>query len=169
MRTVIAVLFESRLARFAASIFLALFIVVVDQWTKALVVESTLAESPMVLTSFFNLVYVENKGAAFGILAEAGTAGIFLLSAISAIISIFLAGYLWRGAPPPIESLAVSLILGGALGNLIDRVRQEYVVDFLDAHWGGYHWPAFNVADSAINVGAALLLLVLFAGFSKKH
>ena len=69
MGPVIAVLFKNRLARFAAGIFLALFIVAIDQWTKALVVKSTLAESPMALTSFFNLVYVENKGAAFGILA----------------------------------------------------------------------------------------------------
>ncbi len=153
--------------RFAACLFLAALIIIIDQWTKHLVATSTLLSAPIELTSFFNLVYVENKGAAFGILAKAGQVGVTILLIVTVIISIALLGYLWQTTAAG-ESLAIALILGGAIGNLIDRVRLGHVIDFLDAHWSGIHWPAFNVADSAICGGAAVWLFVLFFWNSKK-
>ncbi len=142
---------------------LAGVVVVLDQATKLLVQRAfRLGESLPVLPGFFNLTYVLNPGAAFGLLAGAAAAfrGPFFI-AVSvlaiAVICYYHARYA-RGHPLPTVGLA--LILGGALGNLIDRLRPlGMVIDFLDFYLGVYHWPAFNVADSGITVGVGLLLV----------
>ena len=128
-----------------------------DQITKWLVRDSALAEKPQVLTPFLRLVYAENTGAAFSFLAGRGEWAQWLLRGFSAAACAFILAWLWRN-PPRGEAAALSLILGGAAGNLIDRIRFGYVIDFIDAHWGAYHWPAFNIADSAIVLGALILI-----------
>lgn len=142
---------------------LATAVVILDQATKLLVERAfRLGESVPILPGFFNLTYVRNPGAAFGLLAGAAAAfrgpffiGISLLAVV--LISYYHARYA-RGRP--LAEVGLALILGGAVGNLIDRLfREGMVVDFLDFHLGGYHWPAFNVADSGITVGVGLLLL----------
>ena len=150
---------------------LALVILTVDQLTKwAIVSHFTLYES-LTLTSYFNLVRVHNTGAAFSFLSEAGGWQRWFLSGI-AVAAIGFMGWMLRGARgnTPI-CLALAMILGGAIGNLVDRLLFGYVVDFLQFHWsflevlfrGGY-FPSFNVADSAISVGAVLLLWSEFFG-----
>ncbi|HEY7510115.1 MAG TPA: signal peptidase II [Vicinamibacteria bacterium] len=137
-------------------------IVVSDQVTK-LVVDRWMAlhESLDVVDGFLRLTYVRNRGAAFGILSDAELpyqAGLFALLSLGALGAI--AVYAWRlPAESRLPKTALALIMGGAVGNLIDRVRLGYVIDFVDAYIGPHHWPAFNVADSAISVGVVLLIL----------
>ena len=138
---------------------LALGVVIADQVTKALVLARFSLGERVELTSFFNMVLVYNKGAAFSFLSNAGgwqtpALVVFALVAIG-IVGVFIV----RSPGRTMLLSGLALILGGALGNLIDRLRFGQVVDFLDFHAAGWHWPAFNVADSAITVGAALLIL----------
>lgn len=124
----------------------------------------SLHESLSVIPGFFDLTYVRNPGAAFGFLAQASPAfRSFFFSAV-AVIAVFLILYfiIRHKEGTLLQTTALSLISGGALGNLLDRVRFGEVVDFLDFYVGSYHWPAFNVADSAISVGACLLLYEIF-------
>jgi len=131
-----------------------------DQGTKYLV-DSRFAygESISLLDNFFHLTYVRNKGAAFGILANSS----FRIPFFILVSLVALGGILWYlrrvSEQQRLIHWALALIFSGALGNLIDRVRLGEVIDFLDAHWYQYHWPAFNVADSAITIGVGLLLL----------
>jgi signal peptidase II len=111
------------------------------------------------LTGFFNLVLVFNKGAAFSFLADAPGWQTPLLVAFSLAAAVIVSVLLFRSPPRPMFCAGLALILGGALGNVIDRLRFGQVVDFLDFHALGWHWPAFNLADSAITVGAVLLIL----------
>jgi len=133
--------------------------------TKAMVMARfSLHESLSVIPGFFDLTYVRNPGAAFGFLAQASPAfRSFFFSAV-AVIAVFLILYfiIRHKEGTLLQTTALSLISGGALGNLLDRVRFGEVVDFLDFYVGSYHWPAFNVADSAISVGACLLLYEIF-------
>jgi signal peptidase II len=137
-------------------------IVVLDQATKRIVDEMmSLHESHGLIDGFLRLTYVRNRGAAFGILSDADLpfqAVVFSVLSLAALAAIGL--YAWRlPAESRLPKSALALIIGGALGNLIDRMRLGYVIDFVDAHVGTYHWPAFNVADSAITVGVVLLVL----------
>ena len=138
---------------------LAALVVLGDQASKALVLARFAPGERLELTSFFNLILVYNKGAAFSLLSQAPGWQKPLLVAFAlgaaAIISFLIA----RRAGERLLCTGLALILGGALGNVIDRLRFGEVVDFLDLHAAGYHWPAFNVADSAITVGAVLLIL----------
>lgn len=141
---------------------IALGTVALDQATKALIVRHLrLGQSLPVLPGFFDLTFILNPGAAFGFLAGL-PAGIrqpfFVCVALAAagLILFYRHRYLRQ---QPLASGALALILGGAVGNLIDRLRYGMVVDFLDVYLGPYHWPAFNVADSAISVGVGLMLL----------
>jgi signal peptidase II len=111
------------------------------------------------LTGFFDLVLVFNKGAAFSFLADAPGWQTPMFVAFSLVAAVIVSVLLFRSPPQPMFCTGLALILGGALGNLIDRLRFGQVVDFLDFHAFGWHWPAFNVADSAIAVGAGLLIL----------
>jgi signal peptidase II len=114
------------------------------------------------VTSFFNLVLVFNPGASFSFLADAGGWQKWFFVGLALAISLWLLSMLRKHAHERLLPAALSLILGGAIGNVIDRLRFDAVVDFLDFHLAGYHWPAFNVADSAITVGVALMLLHQF-------
>src|SRR4051812_26537278 len=134
-------------------------VVAAGQVTKALGLARFAYGERLELTSFFNMVLVYNKGAAFRLRAQAGGWQTLLLAGL-ALVAIGIVGTLIVRRPAErLFCAALALILGGALGNLIDRLRFGQVVDFLDFHAAGWHWPAFNVADSAITVGAVLLIL----------
>ena len=109
-------------------------------------------------TSYFNLVHVWNRGAAFSFLADTGGWQRYAFIALGICISTALAVLLYRGLANRLEAPAFALIIGGALGNVTDRISLGYVVDYLDFHWQGWHWPAFNIADIAITTGAVLLV-----------
>jgi signal peptidase II len=145
-----------RLAPWAA---LAAAIVLLDQLTKIAIERLFNHGDVRPVTGFFNLVLTYNKGAAFSFLAGASGWQDEFLTAIGLIASLFIVYLLARHGTQRLFSLALSLILGGAIGNVIDRIAYGHVIDFLDFHWRGWHWPAFNVADSAIVCGAALLVL----------
>jgi signal peptidase II len=133
-------------------------IMLADQLTKFVILQNFTVNKVVEVTSFFNLVLVHNRGAAFSFLSDAAgwQRGLFITLALLASVWII---YLLRRYPhQKLFSLALSLVLAGALGNVIDRIFFGAVVDFLDFHAYGYHWPAFNVADSAISCGAALLI-----------
>jgi signal peptidase II len=134
-------------------------IIVADQLTKALVLARFAPGERLELTPFFNLVLAFNKGAAFSFLAGAGGWQTPLLVAFALAASVIVTVLLLRSPGRRLFCAGLALILGGALGNLVDRLRFGHVVDFLDFHAVGWHWPAFNVADSAITVGAALLIV----------
>jgi signal peptidase II len=134
-------------------------IIAADQVTKAIVLGRFAPAERLEVTGFFNLVLAFNKGAAFSFLAGAGGWQTWLLVTFAVAASIVVSVLLVRSPGRMLFCAGLALILGGALGNLIDRLRFGHVVDFLDFHAGGWHWPAFNVADSAITVGAALLIM----------
>ncbi len=144
---------------------LTFFIIVLDQVTKYMVVERfRYGESIPVIQGFFSLTYIRNTGAAFGLLAHANPAFRIPFFVIVPIIALIAIGFIFRKIPDQDLKLssALSLVIGGAVGNLIDRVTLNYVIDFLDFHWNyQYHFPAFNVADSAICVGVGVLMLDL--------
>ena len=144
------------------SLILALVVLVVDIVTKRWV-ESVLLHSQQIpLTGFFNLVLTYNAGAAFSFLSDASGWQRWFFSAIAASASGLIIYLLRKHAADKLFCMALSPILGGALGNLWDRITLGHVVDFLDFHVSNYHWPAFNVADSAIFLGAMLLILDSF-------
>jgi signal peptidase II len=134
-------------------------IVVADQAAKWAMLGSFAPGERRPLTGFFDLVLVFNKGAAFSFLADAPGWQTPMFVAFSLVAAVIVSVLLFRSPPQPMFCTGLALILGGALGNLIDRLRFGQVVDFLDFHAFGWHWPAFNVADSAIAVGAGLLIL----------
>ena len=138
---------------------LAAAVVAVDQATKAMVLARFHVGEGVVVTPYFNLVLVYNKGAAFSFLSDAPGWQTPLLVGFAVIAIAIVAHLLWRSPHRRVLSAGLALILGGALGNVIDRLRFGQVVDSLDFHAGAWHWPAFNVADSAITVGAVLLIL----------
>jgi signal peptidase II len=143
-------------------LLLLLAVVGLDQATKWLVDRvMDLHESRAVVEGLLSLTYVQNRGAAFGVLSDAELPHqsiLFSLVSIAALCGI--AAYAWRlPAASRLPQTALALIMGGALGNLTDRARLGHVVDFVDVYWNAHHWPAFNVADSAITVGVCLLIL----------
>lgn len=137
----------------------AAFLLLLDQATKVAVL-ALLSDHGglMELTGFFNLVVVWNRGVSFGMLADLGESSAIILSVISLVVVVGLAVWLRRVDRVGVR-LAIGAIIGGAIGNVIDRVRFGAVFDFLDFHVAQWHWPAFNVADSAIVLGVAYLLL----------
>ena len=137
----------------------AIAIVLLDQATKLTVERLFDYGDVRPVTGFFNLVLTYNKGAAFSFLANAGGWQDEFLTAVGVGASLFIIYLLARHGTQRLFSLALALILGGAIGNVIDRIAYGHVIDFLDFHVAGWHWPAFNVADSAIVGGAALLIL----------
>ena len=141
---------------------LASLIIILDQLSKLWISSLFVYGEGLRVMPYFNLVLAHNTGAAFSFLNDAGGWQRWMFSAIALVASIWIVRLLRQHGQQTLFCLALALILGGALGNLIDRVAYGYVVDFLDFYWGSYHFPAFNVADSAISVGAALLLLDSF-------
>ena len=138
---------------------LAMIILIADQFTKVLIVGYYKLGDATTVTSFFNVVRVHNVGAAFSFLAGAGGWQRWLFTAIGLVAAIFILWMLKSHAGQKLFSFALACILGGAVGNVIDRVVHGYVVDFLQFHYAGWYFPSFNVADSAISIGAAALIL----------
>lgn len=138
-------------------------VIVLDQASKQMIAAAfTLGES-LRMTSFFDLVLVFNRGAAFSFLSDAGGWQRWFFIVLALVISTWIVFMLARHAEERLLSAALALVLGGALGNVIDRLWHGAVVDFLSFHLEGYYWPAFNLADSAISVGVALMLWQQFA------
>ncbi len=137
----------------------AMVVLVVDQFTKVLVMGYYQHGDSTTITSFFNLVRAHNSGAAFSFLAGAGGWQRWLFTGIGVGAALLIVWLLKSHAGQKLFAFAMASILGGAVGNVIDRVLYGYVLDFLDFHWQGWHFPAFNVADSAITLGAACLIL----------
>ena len=138
-----------------------------DQVTKLLALAALSASHPVpVIPGFFHLILVLNPGVAFGMFAGLPPDWRWLVGLLSLGALGLLAVLAFRIVPrgEPLAAVALGLIFGGALGNLLDRARLGAVVDFIDLHWRGHHWPAFNVADSAITIGVGLLALRLFGG-----
>ena len=138
---------------------LAAAVIVLDFLTKWAVLESFAPGERRVITGFFNLVLAFNKGAAFSLLADAPGWQGPLLVAFALIAAVFISWLLLRPGGRRLYYAGLALILGGALGNLVDRLRFGHVVDFIQLHAYGWYWPAFNVADSAICIGAGLVIL----------
>lgn len=148
-------------------LWLAALVLVLDQLTKLAVIDRLVAYVDVVtVTRFFNLVHVHNTGAAFSLFADqpGWQRGFFVV--IAAIASLVILYLLRKTQGRRSFSIALVLILGGAIGNVIDRILYGHVIDFLDVHAAGWHWPAFNVADSAITLGAAMLI---WDGLRKPH
>lgn len=144
-------------------LLISLTVVVLDQITKALIAHYFyLHQSIEVISGFFNITYIRNPGAAFSLFSDSNEIfRAFFLIAIS-IVALIIVFLVYRSLKNNrLYRLALSLIAGGAVGNLIDRIRLKEVIDFLDIYIGRYHWPAFNVADSAITIGVFLAVLSL--------
>lgn len=137
----------------------ALIIFLVDQISKIAIVGAFQLGESLPLTSFFNLVRVHNPGAAFSFLADAGGWQRWFFTALGVVAAMVMVYLLRMHAGQTLFCMALSLLLGGAVGNVIDRVLYSHVIDFLDFYYGTWHFPAFNVADSAITMGACLLIL----------
>ncbi|MHB1512044.1 MAG: signal peptidase II [Acidiferrobacter sp.] len=138
-------------------LLIAVAVFALDQWTKVLAVRY-LAQASVHLTGFLNLALIYNRGAAFGFLSNAdGWQNAFFIAVAVAIVAGIISFLVRGGRRDRLTAIALMLILGGALGNLTDRVRLGEVVDFIDFHIGAWHWYTFNLADSAITIGALLL------------
>jgi signal peptidase II len=143
--------------------WLSLVIILLDQLSKYLVMHSLTLYQPVAVLPFFNLTLLHNTGAAFGFLAEHPTMAFWLFSGIAVVMSIALLIWLYRlPANKNWQSCALALVLGGAIGNLLDRFIHGHVIDFLDFYYQDWHFAAFNAADSAISVGAAMLVMEVF-------
>lgn len=149
---------RAKYARMHKWLALSALVVLLDQITKFIVARTFSLHEVVEVTPFFNMVLVHNRGAAFSFLSDAGGWQRELFIGIALTASVWIAWLLRKHSAETLFCLALSLILGGAFGNVIDRVRFGAVVDFLDFHAVGYHWPAFNVADIGISCGAILLI-----------
>ena len=138
---------------------IAVIVVLIDQVTKITMSRLLVYGQSEMITPYFNLVMVYNQGAAFSFLANSGGWQRWFFSGLAFVVSLGIIWMLWKNVSQRLFCWALSLILGGAVGNLIDRLVYGHVIDFLDFHIGNLHWPAFNVADSAITMGAALFVL----------
>ena len=139
---------------------ITLIILFLDQISKTIIVKNFFYGESQAVSTFFNMVRVLNPGAAFSFLSDAGGWQRWALSALAILVSIMIIIWISRLTNEKwLEGLSLSMILGGALGNLWDRLTLGYVVDFLDFHWMSWHFPAFNLADSAISLGALILIL----------
>jgi len=149
-----------RPGRYGLWLLLAALVVALDFYTKQLAMLHLELYRPNVVFSWLNLTLAHNTGAAFSFLAGGSGWQRWFLSAVAVVIVAVLLAWLWR-LPHRARLLpsALALVIGGAIGNLIDRIRFGYVVDFIDVHYADWHWPAFNMADSAIVIGVILLLL----------
>jgi signal peptidase II len=140
----------------------AALLLTLDQGVKWMVATNLPLGEGIAVTVWFNLVHVLNPGASFSFLADAGGWQRHALSAVGVAVSVALAVLLWRGVRSRLETASYVGLIGGALGNVVDRLRIGAVVDYLDLHWRDMHWPAFNLADILIVGSAGLLLLASF-------
>ncbi|MCE5387724.1 MAG: signal peptidase II [Acidithiobacillus sp.] len=145
-------------------LWLSAFVILLDQGIKLWLSQIwRVGQGVVLIPGFLNLRLVHNTGAAFSFLAGAGGWQRWLLILIALVVTIALVAILRRLKPGSHwTAIALALILGGALGNVIDRIRLGYVVDFIGVHWGSLYWPYFNIADSAISIGAVMLILDAF-------
>jgi signal peptidase II len=151
---------------------IALGIILLDRATKLAIIQTLrLGQGIPVIPGFFDIVFVLNPGAAFGLLAtlsdEVRNPLFIFISILAVVLIVFYHTRYDRSHR--LVSVALGLVLGGAVGNLIDRLRYGMVVDFLDVHAGPYHWPAFNVADSAISVGVSLMILDMLLDWRRER
>ena len=137
---------------------LSALVIVLDQLSKAGISSHFVDGESVFVTAFFNLVLIHNPGASFGMLNDAGGWQRWMFSAIAMIASVWIVWLLRKHQQQKLFCFALAMILGGALGNLIDRIAYGYVVDFLYFHWNEHYFPAFNLADSSITCGTGLLL-----------
>ncbi|WP_040856171.1 signal peptidase II [Thiorhodovibrio frisius] len=141
-------------------LWLSVTVIALDQLSKWLAERLLPLHEPVALMPMLNLTLMHNEGAAFSLLADAGGWQRWLFAGFALLVTIGLIIWLLRlDARERLTAAALTLLIGGAIGNLIDRVRTGRVVDFIDVYYGDWHWPAFNLADSAITLGVALLLI----------
>lgn len=143
--------------------WLSAVVVLLDQWTKHLASTHLDMYVPNQITGFFNLTLMHNEGIAFSLLADQSGWQRYFISVVAIVIVLWLMYWLWQNKPQMrLQNTALALVVGGALGNLWDRVLLGHVVDFIELHYHNYFWPAFNIADSAITLGAVLLIIDAF-------
>ncbi len=142
------------------ALIIAVVVIGLDQWTKHIAVTMLEFRSPQSVTSWFDWMLTYNTGAAFSFLAGAGGWQRWFLTGVALVVSVFIVGWLFRLSPSD-RGLVIplGLILGGGIGNLLDRLMLGHVVDFISLHYENWYWPAFNLADSAISAGAVWVLL----------
>jgi signal peptidase II len=145
-------------------LWLSLVIVVLDQISKQLVESSLLVYETIPVLPFFNLTLAYNEGAAFSFLSDQGGWQRWFFALVAAVVVLILTVWLARLRHERLLAVSLSLVVGGALGNLLDRLLFGHVIDFLDFFYQSYHWPAFNVADIAITLGVALMFVDAFVG-----
>lgn len=144
-------------------LWLSFLALILDQASKLVIADNMELFESIQILPFFNLTYVHNTGAAFSFLSEAGGWQRWLFAGLAFVISIVITAWLARlKQHETLLAVSLSLVLGGAVGNLIDRLAYGYVIDFLDVYYQDWHWPAFNIADSAITIGVALMLIESF-------
>jgi signal peptidase II len=152
-------------------LWLSLLALLLDQVSKLAIAGSMQLYQSIQIMPFFKLTYVHNTGAAFSFLSEAGGWQRWFFAGLALVISVVIAVWLARlKKHETLLAVALALVLGGAVGNLIDRLAYGYVIDFLDVYYDTWHWPAFNIADSAITLGVILMLVETFGlGRSKEQ
>ena len=147
---------------------ISVLVIVLDQITKYVASHMLLMHEPVAILPFFNFTLMHNPGAAFSFLADQAGWQRWLFAGLALGVSIVLAIWLYRlKTHEKWLALALSLVLGGAIGNLIDRVYYGYVIDFIDVYYNTSHWPAFNIADAAISIGAVMLIIDTFRSKEK--
>ncbi len=154
--------FASLRAKLVLLIFVVILVVALDQWTKMLAFQQLSPIYPKrIIDGFFSLTLVMNSGVAFGVFSgiESSLKAWFLLGLSGITAGLVILFYLFEKNLQILTRLGLALVVGGAIGNMIDRWRYEKVIDFLDFYWKNYHWPAFNIADCAISIGVTLLLI----------
>ncbi len=149
---------------------LALVLILLDQYSKSMASEAMVYGEQIFVTPFFNWTLLHNTGAAFSFLSDAGGWQNGFFCTVAAAVSTYIIYWIYQTPrSQPWQGLALALVLSGALGNLYDRLSLGYVVDFIQLHYQQYYWPAFNVADSAICVGAFILIISSFFSDQSKH
>jgi len=142
-----------------ACLLLSAIIIALDLWTKQIATDALTLYRPVEINAWLNMTLAHNYGAAFSFLSQAGGWQRWFFTGLAGIVSVILIIWLFRlSAREKLTGVALGMIIGGAIGNLVDRINHGYVVDFIDVFYGSYHWPAFNIADSAITCGIVLLL-----------
>ena len=160
----------TQLWHFLRWLLLAVVVIAVDLFTKSWASANLTLYTPDAVTSWLNFHLAHNRGAAFSFLHGADGWQRWFLSGISSVVSVILLVWLWQTPHRAWrQALALSLVLGGAIGNLVDRLRLGYVIDFIDVHYQGWHWPAFNIADAAITLGVILLIVDGLWPSHRKH
>ena len=141
-------------------LWLSVVVVILDQWSKAVASNQLALYIPQKITSFFNLTLMHNEGVAFSILADQSGWQRYFIAIVASLIVVWLLYWLYQNrSNQRLQNTALVLVIGGAIGNIWDRIVLGYVVDFIELHYQQYYWPAFNLADSAICLGAVLLII----------